>query len=115
MCEEVKDLLAELRDEQEEQFEDEDFEEELDDEDIDEEEDKIIKGFMAKDIKLYKDGNEITINETQLDNFISLGWKQEQDKQSTSKKETKNGNTSRKRRSSKSWWNWYWRNYWFYT
>ena len=36
---------------------------------------------MAKDIKLYKDGNEITINETQLDNFISLGYKQEQDKQ----------------------------------
>ena len=44
---------------------------------------------MAKDIKLYKDGNEITINETQLENFIDLGWKQEQDKQSTSKKETK--------------------------
>ena len=42
---------------------------------------------MAKDIKLYKDGNEITINETQLENFIDLGWKQEQDKQSTSKKE----------------------------
>ena len=32
---------------------------------------------MAKDIKLYKDGNEIKINETQLDSFISLGWKQE--------------------------------------
>ena len=31
---------------------------------------------MAKDIKLYKDGNEITINETQLDNFLDLGWKQ---------------------------------------
>ena len=30
---------------------------------------------MAKDIKLYKDGNEITINETQLDNFLDLGWK----------------------------------------
>ena len=44
---------------------------------------------MAKDIKLYKDGNEITINETQLENFIDLGWKQEQDKQPTSKKETK--------------------------
>ena len=42
---------------------------------------------MAKDIKLYKDGNEITINETQLENFIDLGWKQEQDKQSTSKKD----------------------------
>ena len=44
---------------------------------------------MAKDIKLYKDGNEITINETQLENFIDLGWKQEQYKQSTIKKETK--------------------------
>ena len=31
---------------------------------------------MAKDIKLYKDGNEIIINETQLDNFLDLGWKQ---------------------------------------
>ena len=30
---------------------------------------------MAKDIKLYKDGNEVTINETQLDNFLDLGWK----------------------------------------
>ena len=44
---------------------------------------------MAKDIKLYKDGNEITINETQLDSFISLGWKQEKENTSTSKKETK--------------------------
>ena len=34
---------------------------------------------MAKDIKLYKDGNEITINETQLDNFLDLGWKQEKE------------------------------------
>ena len=34
---------------------------------------------MAKDIKLFKDGNEITINETQLDSFISLGWKQEKE------------------------------------
>ena len=31
---------------------------------------------MAKDIKLYKDGNEVTINETQLENFLALGWKQ---------------------------------------
>ena len=31
---------------------------------------------MAKDIKLYKDANEIIINETQLDNFLDLGWKQ---------------------------------------
>ena len=42
---------------------------------------------MAKDIKLYKDGNEMTINETQLDSFINLGWKQEKDSISTTKKE----------------------------
>ena len=35
---------------------------------------------MAKDIKLYKDGHEVIINETQLDNFLELGYKQEQDK-----------------------------------
>ena len=44
---------------------------------------------MAKDIKLYKDGNEVTINETQLDNFLDLGWKQEKQNKQTSKKETK--------------------------
>ena len=44
---------------------------------------------MAKDIKLYKDGNEITINETQLENFISLGWKQDKQNKQTSKKENK--------------------------
>ena len=42
---------------------------------------------MAKDIKLYKDGNEIIVNETQLDNFLDLGWKQE--KQVKPKKENK--------------------------
>ena len=31
---------------------------------------------MAKDIKLYKDGNEVVINETQLHNFLALGYKQ---------------------------------------
>jgi|TARA_R110000764_G_scaffold88567_1_gene169686 hypothetical protein len=31
---------------------------------------------MAKDIKLYKDGAEISINETQLENFLELGYKQ---------------------------------------
>ena len=30
---------------------------------------------MAKDIKIYKDENEMTINETQLENFLALGWK----------------------------------------
>jgi hypothetical protein len=44
---------------------------------------------MAKDIKLYKDGHEVTINETQLENFLSLGYKQEQDKQVKPKKDNK--------------------------
>ena len=45
---------------------------------------------MAKDIKLYKDGHEITINETQLDNFLDLGWKKvKQEEKQTSKKENK--------------------------
>lgn len=44
---------------------------------------------MAKDIKLYKDGNEVIINETQLDNFLALGYKQEQEKQVKTKKENK--------------------------
>ena len=44
---------------------------------------------MAKDIKLYKDGNEISINETQLDNFLDLGLKQEKQEKQTSKKENK--------------------------
>ena len=44
---------------------------------------------MAKDIKLYKDGNEMTINETQLDNFLALGWKQEKENTTTIKKENK--------------------------
>ena len=34
---------------------------------------------MAKDIKLYKDGHEVVINETQLDNFLELGYKQQQE------------------------------------
>ncbi len=45
---------------------------------------------MAKDIKLYKDGNEITINESQLDSFISLGWKQDKQNISTSKNNLEN-------------------------
>jgi hypothetical protein len=44
---------------------------------------------MDKEIKLYKDGNEVTINETQLDNFLDLGWKQEKKNKQTSKKENK--------------------------
>ena len=34
---------------------------------------------MSKDIKLYKDDNEVIINETQLDNFLDLGWKQKKE------------------------------------
>ena len=30
---------------------------------------------MAKDIKLYKDNSEITINESNLEHFLSLGYK----------------------------------------
>ena len=53
---------------------------------------------MAKDIKLYKDGQEVTINETQLDNFIALGYKQEENKQVKIKKENKKWqHTSEKR------------------
>ena len=44
---------------------------------------------MAKDIKLYKDGYEVTINETQLENFLALGYKQEDKKQVKPKKENK--------------------------
>ena len=44
---------------------------------------------MAKDIKLYKDGQEVIINETQLDNFTKLGYKQEQEKKLKPKKDNK--------------------------
>tara|TARA_R100000951_G_scaffold19751_1_gene16655 strand:+ start:84 stop:248 length:165 start_codon:yes stop_codon:yes gene_type:complete len=44
---------------------------------------------MAKDIKLFKDGNEVIINETQLDNFLDLGWKQTKEEKQTSKKDNK--------------------------
>ena len=50
---------------------------------------------MAKDIKLYKDGHEVIINETQLENFIALGYKREQDKQDKPKKENKKSMFSR--------------------
>ena len=29
---------------------------------------------MAKDIKLYKDNSEVTINESNLEHFLSLGY-----------------------------------------
>ena len=34
---------------------------------------------MAKDIKLYKDNSEIVINESNLEHFLSLGYKQEKE------------------------------------
>jgi len=44
---------------------------------------------MAKDIKLYKGEEEITINELQLDNFLNLGYKQEDNKSNKPKKGNK--------------------------
>ena len=32
---------------------------------------------MAKDIKLYKGSSEIVINESNLEHFLTLGYKQE--------------------------------------
>ena len=40
-------------------------------------------------IKLYKDGNEVVINETQLENFIALGYKQEQENKPKTNKDKK--------------------------
>ena len=60
---------------------------------------------MAKDIKLYKGGSEITINETNLEHYLRLGYKQDKEVKVKPKKENKNGNTSRKRRCSYSRWN----------
>ena len=44
---------------------------------------------MAKDIKLYKDGHEVIINETQLDNFLELGYKKEKENKPKTNKEQK--------------------------
>ena len=33
---------------------------------------------MAKDIKLYKGNSEININESNLEHYLSLGYKEEQ-------------------------------------
>ena len=42
---------------------------------------------MAKDIKLFKNGHEVIINETQLDNFLKLGWKQKEENKPKPKKD----------------------------
>ena len=45
---------------------------------------------MAKDIKLYKDNSEIIINESNLEHFLRLGYKQEKEtKQTKSNKDKK--------------------------
>ena len=54
---------------------------------------------MAKDIKLYKDGHEVIINETQLDNFSKLGYKQEENKSKPKKENNKWQHTLEKKES----------------
>ena len=44
---------------------------------------------MAKDIKLYKDNSEVTINESNLEHFLSLGYKEEQTKTTKIKEDKK--------------------------
>ena len=44
---------------------------------------------MAKDIKLYKGSSEIIINESNLEHFISLGYKQEKEQQQSKSKKDK--------------------------
>ena len=53
---------------------------------------------MAKDIKLYKGSSEIIINESNLEHFISLGYKQDKEQQqSKSKKDKKWQHTPEKK------------------
>ena len=44
---------------------------------------------MAKDIKLYKGNSEIIINESNLEHFLTLGYKQEQEQQQSKSKKDK--------------------------
>jgi hypothetical protein len=44
---------------------------------------------MAKDIKLYKGSSEIVINETNLEHYLRLGYKQEQETNKKSNKDKK--------------------------
>ena len=44
---------------------------------------------MAKDIKLYKGNSEIIINESNLEHFLTLGYKQEQQQQQSKSKKDK--------------------------
>ena len=44
---------------------------------------------MAKDIKLYKGDLDIIINESNLEHFLSLGYKQEKENKPKSNKDKK--------------------------
>jgi len=44
---------------------------------------------MAKDIKLYKNNSEIIINETNLEHYLRLGYKQQQEIKPKIKKDKK--------------------------
>ena len=44
---------------------------------------------MAKDIKLYKGNSEIVINESNLEHFLSLGYKQNKETKQTKPKSNK--------------------------
>jgi len=44
---------------------------------------------MAKDIKLYKGNSEVIVNETNLECFVSLGYKQDKEVKVKPKKENK--------------------------
>ena len=44
---------------------------------------------MAKDIKLYKGNSEININESNLEHYLSLGYKQEQNQPTKINKDKK--------------------------
>jgi hypothetical protein len=44
---------------------------------------------MAKDIKLYKGSSEIVINETNLEHYLKLGYKQEKENKPKSNKDKK--------------------------
>ena len=44
---------------------------------------------MAKDIKLYKGNSEVTVNETNLEHYLRLGYKQDKEVKVKPKKENK--------------------------
>ena len=44
---------------------------------------------MAKDIKLFKGSSEIVINESNLEHFLTLGYKQEKEQQQSKSKKDK--------------------------